>query len=62
MRIKRRTITNQLEDIKSEMCDKYCKYPNYYHELVLRDMIQDDTEAHEKMLQDICPECPLTRL
>lgn len=54
--------SKNVEEIKSEMCDRYCKYPNYYHELVLRDMIRDDAEANEKMLQDICSECPLTRL
>ena len=45
---KKQTITEIVEEVKCEMCDNYCKYPNE---------IKDDEE-----LYDICEKCPLGRL
>lgn len=42
------TIPQIIEEVKTEMCDHYCKYPNE---------IKDDEE-----LCDICGKCPLGRL
>ena len=42
------TIPQIIEEVKIEICDNYCKYPNE---------IKDDEE-----LYDICGECPLGRL
>lgn len=42
------TIPQIIEEVKTEMCDNYCKYPNE---------IKDDEE-----LYDICEKCPLGRL
>lgn len=42
-----------LEEIASEICDKYCKYPNEW------DAEQEGMELCES---DICRNCPLSRL
>ena len=44
-------ISDQLESIKNEMCDNYCKYSA---------MRADELDEVE--LADICAECPLNRL
>ena len=38
-----------LEKIKSEICDKYCKYPHEYAD-------------QDEMIDDVCVCCPLLRL
>ena len=45
---KEKSITQILDDVKSEICDKYCKYP--YE-------IEDEAD-----LDEICKNCPLERL
>lgn len=45
---KKQTISEIIEEVKCEICDNYCKYPNE---------IKDDEE-----LYDICEKCPLGRL
>ena len=45
-----KTVTDIFEDIKTEMCDKFCRYP--YMEW------SDD----EEMMRTVCEECPLMRL
>lgn len=47
------TITEIFEDIKEQMCDSYCKYPEKIN--------ADDDEQWDKM-NEICGECPLNRL
>ena len=42
------TIDQIVEEVKEEMCDKYCKYPEEY-------------EGSE-MIDVICVDCPLNRL
>lgn len=39
------------EEIKSEMCDKYCKMPEQY-----------SAKEWEQVQQEICGNCPLGRL
>ena len=51
------TITEQLENIKAEICDKYCKWPQLYLE-----SIKDPDDAHEVMLEHKCAKCPTQRL
>lgn len=47
----------QLEELKSRICDDYCKYPQEYL------MLYEDPEVgHETMLEDVCAECPLGEL
>ena len=43
-----KSISQILDDVKSEMCNKYCKYP--YE-------IEDEAD-----LDKICENCPLERL
>ena len=45
---KEKSITQILDDVKSEICDKYCKYPFE---------VEDEAD-----LDKICENCPLERL
>nr|WP_288753870.1 hypothetical protein [uncultured Anaerostipes sp.] len=46
-----RTVTNILEEVRTEMCDGYCKYPTQVDSR--EDLFADDSP---------CMECPLTKL
>ena len=48
-----KSITEQIEEIKVDICDHYCKHPLIW-----------DEEAEGKPLweSEICENCPLTRL
>ena len=48
---KDRTVTQQIEDIKTEICNHYCHYPYIWDE--------DDGELADS---EICANCPLGRL
>lgn len=49
------SITEQIEEIKSEICDKYCKYPNQpIPEGKDEDWLFDDDGP--------CMNCPLNKL
>ena len=45
------------EKIKEEMCDIYCKMPEFY-----LSQYKDPDEAHEVMVNECCVKCPLERL
>lgn len=45
-----KTISQQLNEIAEEFCDKYCKYPTIWDE-------EKDGELSES---EICKNCPLT--
>lgn len=47
----------RVEDIKENICDNYCKYPEQYQ---MKN--EDSEEAYEQMLRDRYEECPLNRL
>lgn len=47
------TITQQIEKIAEEMCNKYCKYPHEWNE---------EEQGTELCESDICLNCPLNRL
>jgi hypothetical protein len=47
------TITEQLENIASVMCDKYCKYPSTW---------DAEKEGCELWESKICTNCPMNRL
>lgn len=49
-----KTITQQIEDIKEDICMNYCKYPDTYN--------PDDHDGVELWDSDICNNCPLMRL
>ena len=46
-----KTITQMIEKVAEEMCDKYCKYPSEW----------DDADG-ELEDSDICANCPLNKL
>lgn len=48
-----KTITKQLEDIASEICWNYCKWPDKWDE---------EAEECELSESEICGNCPLNRL
>jgi hypothetical protein len=49
-----KTVTEIFEEVKTEMCDKYCRFPREYDPEE-----HDDVELWET---DICKNCPLGRL
>lgn len=50
-------IIDQLQKIADEMCDKYCKYPEQYES-----QYDDTDEAWDKMMCEVCDNCPLNKL
>ena len=53
------SISEQVEAIKTEVCDKICRWPIHCHELWLADEIED---RDEYLAEAYCKSCPLTRL
>ncbi len=47
------SITEQIESVKEDICNHYCKYPNEWDE---------KKEGIELCDSDICRDCPLNRL
>lgn len=45
----RKTISDILEEVKEQMCDKYCKY-------------SEQAKDEEELWNEICDKCPLNRL
>lgn len=48
-----KTISEQIEEIKNDMCRNYCKYPDIWDE---------ETEGIELADSEHCQNCPLNRL
>lgn len=48
-----KSISKQLEEIATEICEHYCKYPNKYDE---------EAEGIPLCDSDICKNCPLGRI
>ena len=46
-----------IEKIIEKMCDNYCKYPAIYNSIH-----SDPDEANDRMLRDVCENCPLDHL
>lgn len=51
-----KSVTEIIEEIKCEMCDQYCKYPDIYNTR------EDSDEEYDKMIAEVCDSCPLNRL
>ena len=51
------TVTEQIEAVKTRMCDDYCRY----QELSL-ETIEDPDEAFEWLQRNYCQNCPLSEL
>lgn len=43
------TISSIIEEVKSSICDNYCRYSSEY-------------EDYDRMLEEVCSSCPLNRL
>ena len=52
-----KTITQEFEEIRQQMCDKYCRFP----ELSLQTN-EDPDKAFEWLMHSYCENCPLKRL
>ena len=50
---KKKTISEEFEDIKAQMCRNYCKYTDTWDEEVM---------GYELMESEVCAQCPLNRL
>lgn len=51
---KAKTVSQIIEEVKNEICDKYCRYQTIYDE--------DDEDELTEMMEKICFNCPLDRL
>lgn len=52
-----KTVTQIMEQVKSEICDDYCKWPEEYLQIH-----NDPDEAQAYMLAEKCTTCPLQKL
>lgn len=50
MEVKKQSISEIIEEVKCEICDNYCKYPDLF------------TAEEEEVLWGMCEKCPLGRL
>jgi len=51
------TVTEILEEVGEEICDKYCKYPE-----ICRSEQKDPDLADDLLYEKYCKDCPLNRL
>ena len=52
-----RTISEQMDDIANEICERYCKYPE------IAKTETDDPDLADDLLYDkYCANCPLSKL
>lgn len=51
-------LSSLVEEVKENICDNYCKYPGIY------DIQEDDDDdiTYEKMVCEVCDNCPLNYL
>lgn len=54
-----KTLSEMFEDIKEEMCEHYCRFPNEYGACGPDD---DPDAKQDEMYEQICSGCPLMRL
>lgn len=52
--------TTEIDEIKMEMCDNYCKYLAKANKVELTCL--DDIDKLSDMMHDICANCPLNKL
>ena len=53
-----KTVLQIIEDVVGSMCDKYCKYPLLYEKLYG----SYGDEALNRMIDEVCEDCPLSKL
>lgn len=49
-----------LDEIAYDICNNYCKYPEYVHQLYLMDRIETEDGKTDYLTEHYCNECPLT--
>lgn len=54
------TLEKEIEKVKEEMCDNYCKMPHQFANVEIFDDMTDDDKM--QFLEEICDKCPLGRL
>lgn len=52
-----KSIAEIIEDVRTEICDDYCKYPE-----LARSMVKDIDAAEDELYRKHCDSCPLSRL
>lgn len=52
-------VHQMIDEIASEICDNYCKYPQEVQNKYLRGEI-NETEKEDYMMEHYCNKCPLT--
>lgn len=52
----KKTVSEIIDEVRLEICDKHCKYSdiNYTREY--------SDEEYDKMMEEVCDNCPLNRL
>lgn len=53
-------LTSQLEDIKADICDNYCKWPHIYSERQV--WFQKYEDSFDALCNEKCANCPLNKL
>lgn len=54
---KEKSVTELLEDIAQEICDRFCKYPE-----IAKTEVGDPDLADDFLYDKYCAKCPLSRL
>ena len=54
---KNESVVNIIQEVIETVCDKYCKYPEYYSA-----KYEDEDFAYDKMIEERCEKCILNRL
>ena len=59
-----KTIRDQLDEIISEICDHYCKYPAIADGKAFAEAADQDelTEMAQAILDGYCQKCPLNKI
>ena len=55
MSITMQGFQEDMEELKSNICDNYCKYPEQYQ-------VNEDDLGYEAMWEEVCKNCPLSDL
>lgn len=53
----RLSVTDILLNVTDQICEHYCKWPDYY-----QNTYKDIEDAEEKMLSEKCDSCPLNQI
>lgn len=54
---KEKSITDIIQEVKDDICDHYCKWPEYY-----KVRFEAYQKSEDDMYEEKCDKCPLCRL